>query len=301
VNLKTSAAAENRDPMGKPEGPEPWYKQDPWDALDPSSEELELPGIPFGLGLASRSRAPEYDPMTIESALKPPWWLEPWGERQPEDTGPTLEQVLEVPVLGPGSAFPSSTPNPYDLSGGDSALAPPLAWAIGPQRSAFGWDAPDPPRHPQSQIRCSGLVIQVDTELAEIVKLLNRNGISTLSSCCAEESGYGFVMLPLDAAQEFLRFWKGSMKPRGWKLPALSSLELRDASWRAWMERTYPPCVALSVDEHGHTYTTCWIFPAEQLAELRGPLCEALRQALRSRAGGRWSWAASLPGAIRHG
>ncbi len=37
----------------------------------------------------------------------------------------TLDDVLEMPVLpGPGSASPSSTPNPYDLSGGGSMLAP---------------------------------------------------------------------------------------------------------------------------------------------------------------------------------
>ncbi len=42
----------------------------------------------------------------------------------------TLDDVLEMPVLpGPGSASPSSTPNPYDMSGGGSALAPGLGLA----------------------------------------------------------------------------------------------------------------------------------------------------------------------------
>jgi hypothetical protein len=237
------------------------------------------------------------------ATLEQPPWFHPWEERQPEgpDGVVTLEEALEVPVLGPGSASPSTTPNPYDMSGGGSALVPPLSWAIDPQRSVFGWDAPDPPRHPQRQIQCNGLVISVDTEMAEIVELLNRSGIYTLTSCCEEENGYAHIMMALDASQEFLRFWLRSMKPQGWELPALASFQLRDAAWRAWMERKYPPPVPFSVDEHGHTYTTCWIFPSTQLAELRGPLCDALAQALRSRAGGRWSWAASLPGPIRHG
>ncbi len=51
----------------------------------------------------------------------------------------TLDEILEMPVLpGPGSASPSSTPNPYDLSGGGSPLVPcevllaeALHWTIG--------------------------------------------------------------------------------------------------------------------------------------------------------------------------
>ena len=42
----------------------------------------------------------------------------------------TLDDVLEMPVLpGPGSASPSAVPNPYDLSGGGSALEPGLGLA----------------------------------------------------------------------------------------------------------------------------------------------------------------------------
>jgi hypothetical protein len=106
------------------------------------------------------------------------------------------------------------------------------------------------------------VIISVDSAIADIVELLNRNSIPSLTSCCEEENGYGFVMLPLAASQEFLRFWMGSMEPQGWELPALSSFELRDESWRAWMNEHYPPPVPFSVDEHGHTYTTCWRFPS---------------------------------------
>lgn len=42
----------------------------------------------------------------------------------------TLDEILEMPVLpGPGSASPSAVPNPYDLSGGGSALVPGLGLA----------------------------------------------------------------------------------------------------------------------------------------------------------------------------
>ncbi len=54
VSRKTRAAADNLDPTGKPEGPVPWYKLDPEDALGPwgEFEEPEPPGIPFSLGPA---------------------------------------------------------------------------------------------------------------------------------------------------------------------------------------------------------------------------------------------------------
>ena len=68
MRRKTRAAGENLDPMGKPEEPVPWYKLNPEEVLDPwdESEESEFPGIPFGLGPASRSGAPVYNPMTVQ-------------------------------------------------------------------------------------------------------------------------------------------------------------------------------------------------------------------------------------------
>ncbi len=231
---------------------------------------------------------------TRDPALQEPCWLHPWQQPLPEfpDGDVPLSKALEVPVLpGPGSASPSAAPNPYDMSGGGGALAPPLSWAIGFQRPALGSDAPDPLRHAHSQIECNGVIVNVDSEIADIIELLNRSEISTLTSCCAEENGYGYVMFSLAASTRFLRFWERYMEPQGWELPALSSFELRDESWRAWMNKHYPPPVPFSVDEHGHTYTACWRFPSAQLAELRGPLCDALRQALRNSVGGRWSWA----------
>ena len=166
-------------------------------------------------------------------------------------------------------------------------IPPSLSWAIGPQRAALGWDALNPPRHPQTQIQCGGLVVNVDSEMARIVELLNRSGIPTLASCCEEENGYGYVMFALADSKRFLRFWETYMEPQGWELPAMSSFALRDGAWRAWMKKIYPPPVAFAVDEFGHTFTACWLFPAEQLEELRNPLCDALAQALRSRVGGR--------------
>ena len=67
-----------------------------------------------------------------DPALQPPWWMHPWEECQPEGSGSvvTLDEILEMPVLpGPGSMSPSAVPNPYDLSGGGSPLAPGLGLA----------------------------------------------------------------------------------------------------------------------------------------------------------------------------
>ena len=49
-------------------GPEPWYKLDPEDALDPwgEFEEPELPMIPMTIGPASRSGPPAYNPMSVQ-------------------------------------------------------------------------------------------------------------------------------------------------------------------------------------------------------------------------------------------
>ena len=66
---RKTRAAKNLDPMGKPEGPEPWYKLDPEEVLDPwdESEEAQFPGIPMTLGPASDSGAPAYNPMSVEA------------------------------------------------------------------------------------------------------------------------------------------------------------------------------------------------------------------------------------------
>jgi hypothetical protein len=54
VSRKTRAAAENLNPMGKPEQPALWHQLDPEEALDPwrESEEPELPTIPLTIGPA---------------------------------------------------------------------------------------------------------------------------------------------------------------------------------------------------------------------------------------------------------
>ena len=54
VRRKTRAAADNLDPLGKPEELKLWHQLDPEDALDPRGEieEPKPPGIPFSLGPA---------------------------------------------------------------------------------------------------------------------------------------------------------------------------------------------------------------------------------------------------------
>ncbi len=64
---------------------------------------------------------------TRDPALQEPCWLHPWQQPLPEfqDGDVPLSKALEVAVLpGPGSASPSSTQAPFDLSGGGSMLAP---------------------------------------------------------------------------------------------------------------------------------------------------------------------------------
>jgi hypothetical protein len=48
-------ALEKLDPVDNCDPPEPWYKQDPWEALDPlyETEEEEPPGMPMTIGPAS--------------------------------------------------------------------------------------------------------------------------------------------------------------------------------------------------------------------------------------------------------
>ena len=72
-----------------------------------------------------------------DPALQQPCWLHPWEQALPEIPGGDipLEKALEVPVLGPGSAFPSSTPNPMSVEApgidtGTSLLAELLHWKI---------------------------------------------------------------------------------------------------------------------------------------------------------------------------
>jgi hypothetical protein len=95
-------------------------------------------GVEGTLSTSNQSRDPE---------LQQPCWLHPWEQALPEAPGGciTLREALEVPVLpGPGSASPDSTPNPYDLSGGGSMLAPglglagALSWATTGRRPVTG-------------------------------------------------------------------------------------------------------------------------------------------------------------------
>ena len=69
MNRETRSTAEDLDPMGKPKGPVPWCQLDPEEALDPwgEFEDDELPSIPMTLGPASRSRAPTYNPMSVQA------------------------------------------------------------------------------------------------------------------------------------------------------------------------------------------------------------------------------------------
>jgi hypothetical protein len=237
---------------------------------------------------------------TCEPVPRDPWYrLDPWDHTRPD----AWKLDNERPQEGFDHLW-GTIPMCVDPDGSDPvANRPPrpsehLAATL--HRGIYAHSSV-PVYHSQTEIRLGGVAISVDTEIAGIVELLNRNAIPTLSSCCEEEDGYGFVMFALDAAQEFLRFWTRSMRPQGWELPVLSSFELRDESWRLWMADHCPPPVPFSVDENGHTYTTCWAFPSARLAEIRGPLCDALRQALRSRVSGHWSWAAALPHPSRQG
>lgn len=77
-------------------------------------------------GYLSMGREKNVSSQSRDPALQPTWWM-PWDQPQPEvpEGGVPLSRALEEPVLpGPGSASPSSVPNPYDLSGGGSMLAP---------------------------------------------------------------------------------------------------------------------------------------------------------------------------------
>ena len=54
---------------GKPEHSVPWYKLDPWEALDPcfEIEELEPPGIPVALGPGSGGGGSAPDSSSLEN------------------------------------------------------------------------------------------------------------------------------------------------------------------------------------------------------------------------------------------
>ena len=71
MRRKTRAAAEKLDPMGKPEGPKPWYQLDPEDALDPwgEFEEPELPGIPMTIGPARSGPVGPASGVDLETGL----------------------------------------------------------------------------------------------------------------------------------------------------------------------------------------------------------------------------------------
>ena len=71
MRRKTRAAADNLDPTGKPAQPEPWYKLDPEEALDPwrDFEEPELPTIPMTLGPARGGPAGPASGVDLDTGL----------------------------------------------------------------------------------------------------------------------------------------------------------------------------------------------------------------------------------------
>jgi hypothetical protein len=178
------------------------------------------------------------------------------------------------PWLSPGAAT-----TPCVASFGSEAECPPR-WE---RPNGFSPDFADTSKkadHPQTKIRVGEALVSVDQGMAELIVLLNRAGVATVTSCIGSEKVYGFVMIVgFDSVQRFMQIWERYLVPLGHAMPTLD-VDARDSEWRAEIGSDYPFAQQVPVDGVGLSYTTIWRNYTDDLALVMPALVWAISRYL---------------------
>ena len=178
-------------------------------------------------------------------------------------------------TLGDDCPSSGTTPGPFgntDPGTGRSlmsSLVTSLNWAIGQTD------------HPQIPLRIGDAAVLVDRDMAELIDLLNRAHVETVTSCIGTAKAYGYVMiLGLGSILRFQRFWEDHLVPLGHMQPTLD-LDARDAQWRADTCRDYPVAQKMPI-LGGLTHTAIWKEYSDDMPRMTPVICGALRRHLRA-------------------
>jgi len=178
-------------------------------------------------------------------------------------------------TINDDSASHGFTPGPFgntDPGTGRSlmsSLVTSLNWATGQTE------------HPQIPLRIGDSAVLVDRDMAELIDLLNRARISTVTSCLGTEEAYGYVMIVgLSSILRFQQFWENHLVPLGHMQPTLD-FDARDAHWRADIGRDYPFAQEIPI-LGGLTHTAVWKEYSDDMPRMTPVICGALRRHLRA-------------------
>jgi hypothetical protein len=151
-----------------------------------------------------------------------------------------------------------------------SSLATSLNWATGMAE------------HPQVPLRVGNAAILVDRDMADLIDLLNRAGIASVTSCSGSEREWAYVMLVgLDSIKRFAQVWQAVLVPLGHAIPTLD-LDARNAGWRHEIGEAYPFPKPVPVDSFGLTYTAVWKEHDYDMARIAPVVVAALRSRQRA-------------------
>ncbi len=178
-------------------------------------------------------------------------------------------------TINDDSASHGITPGPFgntDPGTGRSlmsSLVTSLNWAIGQTE------------HPQIPLRIGDAAVLVDRDMAELIDLLNRAHVETVTSCLGTAEAYGYVMiLGLGSILRFQQIWETCLVPLGHAQPTLD-LDARDSQWRADIGRDYPFAQEVPI-LGGLTHTAVWKEYSDDMARMTPVLSRALRRHLRA-------------------
>jgi hypothetical protein len=149
-----------------------------------------------------------------------------------------------------------------------SSLVTSLNWAIGQTD------------HPQIPLRIGDAAVLVDRDMAELIDLLNRAHVETVTSCAGSEREFGYVMIAgIASITRFTEFWQQRLVPLGHAIPTLD-FDARDSEWRDEIGVDYPFPQPVPVDACGLTYTALWKEYNYDMARIAPAVVAALREHL---------------------
>jgi hypothetical protein len=199
-----------------------------------------------------------------------PWarWNEELGD-DPNELGD--ERVPGIPMtIGPAESGPVGPGSGIDLNTGRMA-------------ASLNWDLRKTD-HPQTEIRVGNAAVLVDSDISDLIALMNSMGIRTVTSCRGDDRQWSYVMFAdIPSTQRFLRLWYRYLLPHGYELPVLS-FDLRDEEWREEVGGDFPFPQPIAEDHFGLSYTSCWTLHFEQLEEVMPVLLNVMRRGVRAQA-----------------